>query len=66
MSLSDTHMSVTQAAEYLSLTRQQVLTLCSQKKLIGAEKIGEFWVIPKGSVETYRYLKRHKKSKKEQ
>ncbi len=62
MSISDTHMSVTQAAEYLALTRRQVLRLCRQKKLIGAEKIGEVWVIPKGSVEAYRYLKRHKKS----
>ena len=62
MSISDTHMSAAQAAGYLNLSRRQVLTLCRQKKLIGAEKIGEFWIIPKESVEVYRYLKRHKKS----
>ena len=60
MSIADTHMSVTQAAEYLYLTRQQVLNLCKDKKLIGAEQIGEFWVIPRESVEVYKYLQRKK------
>ena len=63
MGIKDTHLTVTQAAELLSLTRQQVASLCTSNKLVGAEKVGTAWLIPRESVEVYQYLKRKKRPK---
>ena len=60
MGIKDTHMTAAQAAEFLSLTEHQVWVLCKEGKLVGAEKIADLWLIPKESVEVYRYLKRKK------
>ncbi|MBQ6664173.1 MAG: helix-turn-helix domain-containing protein [Synergistaceae bacterium] len=63
MGLKDTHMTAAQAADFLSLTRQQIVSLCTSNKLVGAEKVGTAWLIPRESVEVYQYLKRKKRPK---
>ena len=46
-------LSVTEASGIMGLGRSQVLRLCNQNRLHGAQKIGNTWVIPRVSVETY-------------
>ena len=46
-------LSVTEASGIMRLGRSQVLRLCNQNRLHGAQKIGNTWVIPRVSVETY-------------
>ena len=36
-----------------TLPRTQILRLCKQGRFLGAEKIGNVWIIPKVSVENY-------------
>ncbi len=47
-------ISVTEAASVMSLGRSQVLRLCNCGRLPGAQKVGNTWVIPRSSVETYK------------
>lgn len=49
----ETFLSVTEAAKILNLGRTQILRLCNQGRLAGAQKVGNGWIIPKSSVETY-------------
>ena len=46
-------LSVTEAAAIMGLGRSQILRLCNQNRLNGAQKIGNTWVIPRESVEAY-------------
>ena len=57
-------MTAAQAADFLSLSKTQVCALCKDGKLTGAEKMGTAWIIPRGNVEVYQYLKRRKHSRK--
>ena len=46
-------LSVTEVAAIMELGRSQILRLCNQHRLYGAQKIGNTWVIPRSSVEAY-------------
>ncbi len=46
-------LSVTEACKIMGLGRSQVLRLCNQGRLADAQKIGNTWVIPRASVESY-------------
>ena len=46
-------LSVTEASGIMGLGRSQILRLCNQNRLHGAQKIGNTWVIPRLSVEAY-------------
>ena len=46
-------LSVTEVAAIMELGRSQILRLCNQHRLYGAQKIGNTWVIPRESVEAY-------------
>jgi len=46
-------LSVTEASGIMGLGRSQILRLCNQNRLHGAQKIGNSWVIPRLSVEAY-------------
>ena len=56
-------MTVTQAAEYLDVTRGRVKQLIEQKR-VDAEKIGSVWIITRKSVEHYAATRQGPKAKK--
>jgi excisionase family DNA binding protein len=48
------HMTVTEAAKYLGLSRRTIFRLMDRGILTG-EKLGEFlWIIPKDQLDAYR------------
>lgn len=51
--MREKYVSVTEASKIANLTRTQILRLCKQGRFLGAEKIGNVWIIPKASVENY-------------
>ena len=46
MVLGDTLLSVTDAAACLDISRQRVVSLCNEGRIVGARKIGHVWIIP--------------------
>ena len=54
VTLSDKSLlSVTEASEIMGMGRSQILRLCNQNRLPGAQKVGNTWVIPRLSVKAY-------------
>ena len=53
-------VSVTQAADILNVSRQQVLRLVNAGRL-DAQKIGNYWVIKRASVEAYKAKRKQSK-----
>ena len=51
--INNQYVTVSQAAEMLSLTRNRIGRLCLENKFEGAGKVGEMWLIPRESVENY-------------
>ena len=47
-----------QAAEALDLTPGHIRQLCQKGILMGATKMGRDWIIPRESVDVYKYIKR--------
>ena len=66
MSISDKYMSAHDAALALNIDRSYILTLCRKGRFVGAEKIGNYWAIPRSSVENFQRLKPGVKSKTKQ
>lgn len=44
------YMSINQAAEKWGLSARRIQILCSQGRIIGAERLGYCWAIPKSAV----------------
>ena len=42
-------MTVNEAGEQWGVTTRRVAALCANGKVTGAQKLGSFWVIPKGT-----------------
>ena len=50
MGVEIAYVSVTEAAELLSLKRNRIGVLCREGRFPGAEKVGNTWIIPRESV----------------
>ena len=66
MSISDKYMSAHDAALALNIDRSYILTLCRKGRFAGAEKLGNYWVIPRAAVENFKRLPPGVKSKSKQ
>ena len=66
MSISGEYMSAHDVALKLNIDRSYILALCRQGRFDGAEKIGNYWVIPRASVENFQRLKPGVKSRTKQ
>ena len=66
MSISGEYMSAHDVALRLNIDRSYILVLCRQGRFDGAEKIGNYWVIPRASVEKFQRLKPGVKSRTKQ
>ncbi len=66
MSISGEYMSAHDVALKLNIDRSYILALCRQGRFDGAEKIGNYWVIPRVSVENFQRLKPGVKSRTKQ
>lgn len=56
MSISEEYMSAHDASQKLNIDRSYILALCRQGRFAGAEKIGNYWVIPREAVENFKRL----------
>jgi excisionase family DNA binding protein len=59
------YITVTEAAGLSGKGIKMIARLCQTGKLPGAEKIGNTWLIPRASVESYTPGKRGPRTKKE-
>ena len=66
MSISEEYMSAHDVSRQLNIDRSYILALCRQGRFDGAEKIGNYWVIPRSSVENFKRLKPGVKSRTKQ
>ncbi len=66
MSISEEYMSAHDVALKLNIDRSYILALCRKGRFDGAEKIGNYWVIPRVSVENFKRLPPGVKSKTKQ
>ena len=66
MSISEEYMSAHDVSRQLNIDRSYILVLCRQGRFDGAEKIGNYWVIPRKSVENFKRLPPGVKSKTKQ
>jgi len=48
--MKSNYYSVTEAAKILEISRTAVKNKCKLGKLEGAQKVGNIWIIPKGSI----------------
>lgn len=58
-------LSVAQAAEYLGLTRQRVNQLIDQERIVGAQKVGEYWVVPFEALDNIKPVKMGRPKKRQ-
>lgn len=40
------YMSAIEAAERWNLSRRRIITLCNERRIAGAQKVGTYWIIP--------------------
>ena len=66
MSILEEYMSAHDVSRQLNIDRSYILVLCRQGRFDGAEKIGNYWVIPRKSVENFKRLPPGVKSKTKQ
>jgi excisionase family DNA binding protein len=59
------YITVTEAAKLSGKGIKMIARLCQTGKLPGAEKIGNTWLIPRASVESYTPGRRGPRTKKE-
>ena len=43
------YMLISEAAKVWGITPRRIQTLCNEGRIIGAERLGRMWVIPKGT-----------------
>jgi hypothetical protein len=63
--IRDGYITATEASAIIGKKIRMIATLCQSGRLLGAEKIGNTWLIPRASVETYTPGKRGPRTKKE-
>ena len=51
--LHENYVTTTEAARIIKKTADMIAKLCQSGRLPGAEKIGNTWLIPRASVESY-------------
>ena len=66
MSISEEYMSAHDVSRQLNIDRSYILALCRQGRFDGAAKIGNYWAIPRKSVETFQKQKPGVKSRTKQ
>ena len=66
MSISEEYMSAHDVSRMLNIDRSYILALCRKGRFDGAEKIGNYWVIPRKSVENFKRLPPGVKSRTKQ
>ena len=66
MTLSEQLLSATDAGKMLGISTVRMNVLLRQGRFDGAEKIGNYWVIPRSSVENFKRLKPGVKSRTKQ
>lgn len=66
MSISEEYMSAHDVSQRLNIDRSYILALCRQGRFAGAAKIGNYWAIPRKSVEAFQKQKPGVKSKTKQ
>jgi hypothetical protein len=63
--IRDGYITATEAATITGKKIRMIAVLCQSGRLPGAEKIGNTWLIPRASVESYTPGKRGPRTKKE-
>jgi hypothetical protein len=63
--IRDGYITATEAATITGKKIRMIATLCQSGRLPGAEKIGNTWLIPRASVESYTPGRRGPRTKKE-
>ena len=63
--LQGNYLTTPEAAKLIGKTADLIAKLCQSGRLPGAEKIGNTWLIPRASVESYAPGKRGPRTKKE-
>jgi excisionase family DNA binding protein len=63
--LQGNYLTTTEAAKLIRKTSDLIAKLCQSGRLPGAEKIGNTWLIPRASVESYTPGRRGPRTKKE-
>jgi hypothetical protein len=63
--IRDGYITVAEAAKLSGRGIKMIARLCQTDKLPGAEKIGNTWLIPRTSIESYTPGKRGRRAKKE-
>jgi hypothetical protein len=54
-------MTAKEAAEKWGITKRRVQILCSEKRVIGAQKLGNMWVMPRDATKpSDGRIRRHK------
>jgi excisionase family DNA binding protein len=63
--LQENYVTTTEAARIIKKTADLIAKLCQSGRLPGAEKIGNTWLIPRASVESYTPGKRGPRTNRE-
>ncbi|MDR1915477.1 MAG: helix-turn-helix domain-containing protein [Synergistaceae bacterium] len=63
--IKEGYVTATEAAAIIGKKIRMIAVLCQSGRLPGAEKIGNTWLIPRASVESYSPGKRGPRTKKE-
>lgn len=64
LNIENQFVSVSEAAEMLSLKRNRIGVLCREGRFSGAQKVGNTWIIPRESVLNHKPLPPGVKSQK--